>query len=124
MKTVLLLAFLFLSTWLNAMMPKQDVPTCVLLCNESVEKMQACVINDSICFLFTPDVSPFAVIEPSKMKRIKVASLENKSVKEKMEMYSKRYCDRITGVFFVELKEGYQLPNSLFKNRVIESVDK
>lgn len=124
MKAFLFFGFLVLASWIHAMMPKQNIVACYLLCDESVDKMQACVVNDSICFLFTSDSSPFFVIDPSKMKKIKVESLQKEGVKVKMDMYCERYSERITGVFFVELKDGYQLPNSLFKNRVIDSIDR
>ena len=88
MKTFLLFTALLLVSWSNVMMPKQNTSSCILLCDESAEKMQACILNDSICFLFTPDNSLFSVLDPSAIKRIKVKSTSDKISEEKLRKES------------------------------------
>lgn len=117
MKTFLLFTALLLVSWSNVMMPKQNTSSCILLCDESAEKMQACILNDSLCFLFTPDNSLFSVLDPSAIKRIKVKSTSDKISEEKLRKYCEKYVNRISGVFFVEMKKGFQIPASLLKKQ-------
>ena len=117
MKKLLFLSFIFFAFEISASMREKDTSTCVLLCDESVEEMQACILNDSICFLFTSENSPFSTLEPSKIKKIRVEPLQSKESKEKMKIYCSKYMDKIVGVFLVEMKEGYKIPEVLLKKR-------
>ena len=117
MKKLLIFIIIFFASEISAAMIEKDDPACILLCDESVEEMQACVLNDSICFLFTSENSPFSTIDPSKIKKVWVEPIQSKKTKEKMKTYCKKYMDKIVGVFFVEMKEGYKIPEMLLKEQ-------